>query len=175
MAVPRNRRGKPPLKNRTRKEQDEAYQILHGAPIRSERPTYDLDVHPAGLVAYFRKALDGLKDAYRVTTDKGQKSYLKTPVRPITLAGYAAEIHVSTRTLYDWSQKHEEFGEAVGEAKAIQEQVFVEMGLQGAYNPNVVNFVLKNLQGWTDKAEIAHKGTVVLKIDEQDSRLCATT
>lgn len=171
MAVPRNRRGKPPLKNRSQKEQDEAYRILHGAPIRGEKPFYDPEVHPAGLIAYFRKALDGLMEARLVTTDKGQESYLKRPVDPPTLSGYAAEIHVGRRTIYAWMQQHEEFDDAVDQAKAVQEQVYVEMGLQGGYNPNVVNFVLKNLQGWTDKAETTHKGAVVLKIDEQDSRL----
>lgn len=171
MAVPRNRRGKPPLKNRSQKEQDEAYRILHGAPIWAEKPYYDPEVHPDSLVAYFREALNALKEARLVVTEKGQESYLKQPVNPPTLSGYAAKIGVGRRTIYAWMQQHEEFDDAVDQTKAIQEQVYVEMGLQGAYNPNVVNFVLKNLQGWTDKAEVSHKGAVVLKIDEQDSRL----
>jgi len=64
---------------------------------------------------------------------------------------------------------HEEFDEAVGICKAIQEQVLVTMGLLGAYRPGFTVFMLKNLLGWQDKFEHVQKGTVVLRFDAQDA------
>ena len=56
-------------------------------------------------------------------------------------------------TLWAWARRHEEFDEAVGVCKAIQEDVLVTMGLLSAYAPGLTIFTLKNLLGWEDKME----------------------
>ncbi len=166
----RRPRAEKPLKDRTLREQRNALKILRGTGGGAV-PFYDPAVHPAGLVAFFQKRLDELGDAVHVITEKGQQSYLKKPVRPPTLAAYAASIGVSRFTLRNWSQRHDEFSDAYEIAKTIQEAIVVELALQGAYNSNFAAFVLKNLQGWTDRVEATHVGGIVLKLDEQDSEL----
>ena len=94
--------------------------------------------------------------------------YVQAPVTPPTLSGYAAKIGVRRETLWAWTRQHEEFDEAVGICKAIQEHVLVTMGLLGAYRPSMTIFMLKNLLGWKDKVEQVHKGAVVLRFDAQD-------
>ena len=95
--------------------------------------------------------------------------HVQAPVSPPTLAGYAARVGVRRETLWAWTRQHEEFGEAVGICKAIQEQVLVTMGLLGAYAPGLTIFMLKNLLGWQDKVEQVQKGAVVLRFDAQDA------
>ena len=80
-----------------------------------------------------------------------------------------AKIGVRRETLWAWARKHEEFDEAVGICKGVQEIVFVHMGVLGAYAPNMTIFVLKNLLNWTDKVEQVQKGPVVLRFDAQDA------
>ncbi len=92
--------------------------------------------------------------------------YVQAPVRPLTLAGYAAKIGVRRETLWAW---HEQFEEAVGICKAIQEHLLLHMGLLGAYAPGVAIFMLKNLLGWKDKVERAHVRGVTLHFDAQDA------
>lgn len=121
------------------------------------------------MVAFFQKPLDALKEAERIKTKHGDVKHVQTPVHPPTFAGYAAQIGVARETLWAWAEKHEDFEDATKRAKAIQEEVFLVMGALGAYNPNVVIFMLKNLHGWTDKSEQVHKGAVNLKFDAQDA------
>ncbi len=86
-----------------------------------------------------------------------------------TLSGYAAKVGVRRETIWAWARRHEEFDEAVGVCKAIQEDLLITMGLLGAYVPGLTIFTLKNLLGWEDKMEQTHRGTVALQFDAQDA------
>ena len=110
-----------------------------------------------------------MNEPERIESPQGGVKYVQAPVPPPTLAGYAAKIGVRRETLWAWTQQHEEFDEAVGICKAIQEQVLVTMGLLGAYRPNMTIFMLKNLLDWTDKVEHVQTGAVVLRFDAQDA------
>ena len=104
-----------------------------------------------------------------VETRGGHVKWVQAPLPLPTLAGYAAKAGVRRETLWAWAQRHEEFGEAVGICKAIQEHVLIQMGLLGAYPPGLTMFMLRNLLGWKDKAEQVQKGAVVLHFDAQDA------
>lgn len=155
-----------PLKDRTLREQYEARNILEGAPD-SPIQVYDPEVHPKGLVDYFSNRLKQIEDPEKYATEH-RLVYVTKPVRPPTLAGYAVSIGVRRETLWAWGKQHTEFDEAVGIAKSIEQQILIEQGLLGAYNPGVVALCLKNLQGWTDRVEETHKGSVTLHFDKQD-------
>lgn len=164
------RRKKNPkkLSDRTIQEQLKTRRLLHDDPGPPNK-VYNPDVHPAEIVAFFKERFDQVQDAVKVTTDKGAVSWVAKPVRPPTMAAYAATISVRRETLWAWSKQYEAFGEALGICKAMQEAILVELGTIGALNPAVTNFVLKNLQEWTDRVEETHKGTVALQFDAQDS------
>ena len=66
--------------------------------------------------------LDGVESA------QGGVKYIQAPVRPPLFAGYAARVGVRRQTLWNWARRHEEFEQAAGICKAMQEQVFVTMG-----------------------------------------------
>ena len=168
MADKKKIRAKKPLKKRTIKERLAAKRLLHGRNRRGPEGIYDPEIHPAGIVAYFRERFDKLKESVELTDSRGRVSHVKAPVSPPTCAGYAAKIGVCRETIWSWGEKYTEFQEALGISKAMQEQIIVELGLEGAYNPNFAMFVLKNLQQWKDKVETIHTGGVILQIDEQD-------
>ena len=155
-------------KRRTAAERRETRHTLF--PRKVGRPSkYMPDHHPEDIVAYFWAPLDAMEEPERIESPQGGVKYVQAPVPPPTLAGYAAKIGVRRETLWAWTQQHEEFDEAVGICKAIQEQVLVTMGLLGAYRPNMTIFMLKNLLDWTDKVEHVQKGAVVLRFDAQDA------
>ena len=155
-------------KRRTVAERRETRRIHFSGKVG--RPSkYRPDHHPEDVVAYFRVSLDAMKAPERVVSAQGGVKYVQAPVPPPTLAGYAAKIGVRRETLWAWTQQHEEFDEAVGICKGIQEQVLVTMGLLGAYRPGITVFMLKNLLGWQDKVEHVQKGAVVLRFDAQDA------
>lgn len=141
--------------------------MLHGAPT-SAAQVYDPDVHPKGIVDYFTEAYERIGDAIENMNDRGDLKFVAEPVRPPTLAGYAARIGVARETLWAWALKHSEFGEAVDVCKAVQEAFLVEQGTLGALNPQMTMFALKNLQGWREKADVSHSGKVELRFDDQD-------
>ena len=99
--------------------------------------------------------------------------YVQAPVRPPLFAGYAVKIGVRRQTLWNWARRHEDFDEAVGICKAMQEHVFITMGLLGAYRPGMTIFVLKNLLRWQDKIERANRGRVILRVVEQGNQVRA--
>lgn len=169
MAPPRRKppKKKVPLEERGRGERVEARRLIHGQHGKSYS-VYDPDVHPADLVAFFRERLDQVEDAREVWNRHGDLKYVGRPVRPPLLAAWAAKVGVRRSTVWDWEQKHEEFAAAIDEAKAIQEQVVVELGTIGALDGKFAGFVLKNLLGWTERTEQRTEGSFVLKVDEQD-------
>jgi hypothetical protein len=169
MTTSRPKRKTVPLAKRGRKARLRADRILYGRSRRGPRPIYNREVHPAGLIAYFRERLEAIKEVERVRTKQRDVKFVQEPVRPPTLAGYAASIGIDRRTLWQWGEQHEEFEDALEFAKTIQEEVLCSMGSVGAYNPQVVIFMLKNLQGWADKIDQRIKGTVSLHFDAQDA------
>jgi hypothetical protein len=170
MSLPRRPRKVTPPENRTEKEKREARRILEAGP-GGPKPLYDPNVHPIGVVQYFRDKYDQMEEVREHLTKTGQIQQIKKSISPPSLAGYAAEQNLSVDTIFDWAQKYEEFGNAVQVAKSIQQHMLVELTLQGAYNPHFAQFVLKNLQGWSDKVDVKSSGSVTLNIDEQDSKL----
>lgn len=166
---PRNRK---PLKDRTKKERLRARKILHGSRGAGGREgqfaVYDPDVHPAQLVAYFRKAYDDLQSAERIETKQGDVKYVQKPVDPPTFGGFAAEIGVCRDTIWEWSQKHPEFERAHSQAKSILEHILVAIALKSGFNHNATALVLKNLLNWTDKQQVESQGKVIIKLDQQD-------
>ena len=155
-------------KRRALAERRKIQRILYGRRL-GQPAKYRPDHHPEDIVVYFRAALDAIDELERVESAHGGVKYVQAPVRPPTLAGYAAKIGVRRETLWAWTKKHTEFDEAVGICKAIQEHVLVTMGLLGAYRPNMTIFVLKNALGWKDRVEQRHTGAVVLRFDAQDA------
>ena len=142
--------------------------ILFGRNVG--RPSeYRPDHHPQDIVAYFRASLVALEEPERVEPLHGRVNYVQAPVPPPTLTGYAGKIGVRRETLWAWARQHEEFGEAVEICKTIQEHVFLNMGLLGAYPPGITILMLKNLLRWKDKVDSAHEGGVTVYLDAQDA------
>lgn len=138
--------------------------------VRAGRPRiYDPDFHPADVIAFFKERYDQIDDPIRFRTDKGAIGFVTKPVRPPSQAAYAVHIGVRREVLWQWEQKYDEFADALGIAKAMQEALLVELGTVGALSATPTNFVLKNLQGWTDRLESTLKGSVALQFDKQDS------
>ena len=134
---------------------------------RVGRPSdYRPDFHSADIAAYFRPAFDALEEPERVESRRGGVRYVQRPVTFPTLAGYAAKIGVSQETLWEWTRRHEEFADAVGICKAIQEHVLINMGLLRGYVSSVTIFLLTNLLGLNDEVP---ERAVVLRFDAQDA------
>ena len=155
------------LKDRRPEVRRRAAEILCTRKVGGQTK-YDPRVHPEGLIDHFREALEGLKEMTKVTTKNGDVKFVQKPVSPPLQAGYAAKIGVSRETLLNWQKANPEFAEAVRIVSAIQEQVFLEMGAKGAYNPRTVDLMMKNLLGWKDRVDNEHMGMVTLVFDDQD-------
>lgn len=70
-----------------------------------------------------------------------------------TLAGFAVKLKVCKDTLHEWTRQHKEFSDAVKKAKACQERILLENGMNGSYDKAVAIFALKNLADWKDKIQ----------------------
>jgi hypothetical protein len=151
----------------------DAEDILFGAPNPLARGKFDPEYHPDAMLAYFRAAAQEMESEggtiERVRTKQGDVRYVRRPVSPPTLSGFAAQVGVSSQTLQKWADEFPEFREAWDICRDIQMQVFTEMGAHSAYNASITALMFKNLLGWHEKAETTHKGGVVIHIDADDA------
>lgn len=154
-------------KHRTNQDRYLTRRILFDGKHDGSDSLYDPDFHPADIVRYFRERFELITDPERFQTEH-RLQHVMTPVRPPSLAGYAAELGVRRETLWGWGKRHEEFDEAVGVCKAMQEAAIIELTALGAYNPSFAALMMKNLHDWQDKVEAVHKGGVTLNFDRQD-------
>lgn len=88
--------------------------------------------------------------------------------RPYTIEGLALHLDVDRRTLLNYSKKkgYEEYFPILSRAKRKITQNNIEFGLVGAYNANLVKFLLVNNTEYKDKTEQENKGTLRIKWDE---------
>lgn len=155
------------LRDRPPKERHEAFKILN-SPKHGPLPLYDPEYHPNDLIEFFQDALDKIEEIESRLTKQRERKHTQKPVPPPTLSGWAARTGVVRQTVWEWEQKHEEFAQAIGLAKMIQEDVLIRMGVLGAWHPRLVEFMLKNLHEWTDRHEVKTTGDVHLHFDAQD-------
>jgi hypothetical protein len=94
-----------------------------------------------------------------------------------TLYGFSASIFVPVKTLWQWKDKFQDFGNAYSHAQALQlDHLNAVTGL-GLYNANWAVFMAKNVSSWRDKKELEHSGTldsnifIEAMIDKSDSAL----
>lgn len=161
------RPGVKPLSERTQRERYEAMRLLRDHKVAAET-TYDPEFHPRAVVEFFHRALENVPPIERIETERGDVKYVQAPVYLPTLARFAVVVGVTRQTIWAWAKKYELFERAVDTAKAIQEDMLVNLGGTRAHDSRFCEFVLKNRHGWADKIEQTHRGEVTLHFDAQD-------
>lgn len=89
-----------------------------------------------------------------------------------TIGGWAVENGISVRTVHDWTKEdspryRQEFALICAQCKEIQRNLLINNGLLEAYSPRMVEFLLKNCHGMSDKVEqdIKAKADGTFKVD----------
>ncbi len=141
--------------------------ILYDGAHDGSAKIYDPDFHPDDIVVYFTERYEKMQDPERFKS-RHALTYVQEPVRPPTFSGYAAEVGVSTKTLWQWKVEYEAFEDSMGICKAMQEAMIIEMSACKAYDPRFAALMMKNMHDWQDKVEQTHKGGVTLNFDAQD-------
>jgi hypothetical protein len=88
------------------------------------------------------------------TLKKKAEKYRFVPSEMPTFARFARKIKVNPDTLHEWKKHHPEFSEAYNEAKELQKQFLITIGLAGAAPPASFIFVAKNVTDMRDKQEV---------------------
>lgn len=73
------------------------------------------------------------------------------------LAGFALYLGISRPTVYEWAKEHKEFSYIVDDILAEQEQMLLQKGLKGEYQPTIAKLMLTK-HGYTDKQDITSDG-----------------
>lgn len=131
-------------------------------PKLNGRPTkYTADM-PSRLVDFFHSC------AGSRSTDPSVPVLKETFNRMPTLTGFAISVGVTTRTLYNWAEKHTEFQESMDYCNAVQDDMLQQFALNGIWNPSMASFVLKAKHAWEDKKTIDTNSNIYLSFDSQD-------
>lgn len=118
------------------------------------QPTKYRDKYCKEIIEYFSvDALELIKDAE--INGKARKERL--PARMPWFEGFARKIGVDTKTLRSWRKLHPEFDAAYEQAKELQREFLVEVGLSGKAPSSFVIFTMKNVCGWRDERDLRLK------------------
>lgn len=124
--------------------------ITHTTKRQHGLPTKYTEDMPGRLLDYFNCD----PDDYLVVTsmDSGRTDYRILAKNLPTLVKFARMVGVNRMTLYDWQKAHPEFAEAMAEAKSLQEEAIVNIGI--STNGQFTNFMLKCNHGWRDNDDL---------------------
>lgn len=75
-----------------------------------------------------------------IVNDDGKLLYLNVNLPKI--AGLAKKLDVRRETIHDWARKYPEFSHIVEKCLSEQEEVLVNKGLSGQYNPTIAKLLL---------------------------------
>ena len=64
-----------------------------------------------------------------------------------TFAKFARKIGVNQDTLHEWKKRYKEFSESYKQAKELQEEFLINIGLSGVTSASFVIFTMKNVCG----------------------------
>jgi len=71
-----------------------------------------------------------------------------------TIAGFACQLGVSERSVYEWADKHSVFSQALEELKSAQHAKLVAGGLSGTFNATIAKLILATNYGYRERTDI---------------------
>ena len=72
--------------------------------------------------------------------------------------GLCCYIGIAKSTSYEWEKSYPDFSDSLKAIDALQEQVLLNNGVSGKFNPTITKLVLNN-HGYHEKKEVDHKST----------------
>lgn len=138
--------------------------------IKNGRPSEYKPEHCDSIIDYFTNFLNEIKNTM-YQEEFTQSDNWKTLVSTTKEKRYAQMPSKERRALKTWisiqcmrerQQKHTEFGDAIKKAEALIPLILQEWASNWLYNPNFVQFVLKNNYGRKDKVETEVSWTLTL-------------
>lgn len=141
--------------------------------------------HPGGRPSkYDPKYIDEVYEYIREHQDQSPATTIKdTEDGPVTvktgfkvklptIEGFARSIGVNKTTLYEWSQKHVKFSNALSDLKTEQLTRLIDNGLAGTYSPVIAKLLMSANHNIVEKKEIENTdGDAVEKAKEQLKKL----
>lgn len=85
------------------------------------------------------------------------------------MSAYARKIGVTVRTLENWAKKHKAFGEAYEQCLDKQQELLVNGGLVGDFNPRLVQFLME-ARAQKDKKETKTEIVVRYERSEEEGK-----
>jgi len=111
------------------------------------------------IVKFFNEPAYFAKDITITYKDGSTKEVTELEANPpLFLSDFAEKIGLSLlsyrKTLNQWAEKYEEFGNALKVAKELEEKRIRINGSMSLYSAAFSIFTMKNIAGWRDKQEI---------------------
>lgn len=122
------------------------------------------------IIDYFEAPLKRVQEPECRENPDGEMVEVQVIVRPATLYGFAAQCGVGYTTLLDWEKNHPDFAEAMGQARALQGDLTVQMGAIGGFKTGFATLMMKNNHQWSDQLALQTSGSLHITIDEQDAK-----
>lgn len=128
---------------------------LKGKSDKVGRPTKYKDRYCKDMVKFFD--VEATKIVLDLSKNDGTEFEKRVANKMPTFSGFARKIGVDQDTLHEWKKKYPEFSEAFKEAKQLQEQYLLDVGMAGVTSASFVIFTMKNVLGWRDEKDLKLK------------------
>jgi hypothetical protein len=142
---------------KTRKpDKKHIYDIKENGKNATGAPTKYNPEYCQSIVKYFKDApvWQEIQDSSTSDIKGGSRHSKKIPARMPTFGQYASNIGVNGDTLVEWEKEHKDFSAAYNEAKRLQQEWLIEVGMSGECPPASFIFIAKNVTDMKDKTEV---------------------
>jgi len=102
---------------------------------------------------YLAECTDEEKEFHKTRGEKSDSYDRIITVKLPTIEGLAIYLGASVKSLYTWSEQHEDFLQALEDIKAAQKERLVTKGLSGEYNSTIAKLILSSNHGMKEKNE----------------------
>jgi hypothetical protein len=126
---------------------------------KAGQPTKYTDKMPEALVEYF---LTCAETRPSVSVPVLKETFTVMP----TMVGFAKKVGVTTRTLLNWREAHDEFEQAYDYAMSIVADMIQQFSINNVWSPSMSVFMLKANHGMQDRIEISTDSTIHIVLDD---------
>jgi hypothetical protein len=95
------------------------------------------------------------------------------PTKLPTLEGWACKHGIHPGTVWDWTQRHPDFANAVTRVKAWQKQLLIQGGIMGVYDSKFAQFVAINVTDMRNTLTVDNNLQLTLRRDPKELEMMA--
>ena len=122
------------------------------------RPTKYNDKMVTRAEDYLASCVSEVEDYVKTSGDKSTTYQRIVTANLPKMCGLAVCLKVNKSTLYEWAEKNPKFSDVLDDIKEKKEDILLEGGLSGDFNPLITKLILSSRHEYREKSDVTSDG-----------------